>query len=121
MSVTPLEQPLPPVPSHQLTVHMGSETVVIAVEHGSNLRQVLLTNGLSPYGKLSRLANCGGRGLCATCGVRVNTENVPPVHWHDRIGNHFGYLRLSCQIHVTEDLDIEILGEKIMWGPRTTR
>ncbi len=101
---------------HTLTVITAEQTHTLSVPDGSNLRQVLLTAGITPYGKLSRRANCGGRGICATCGVWIE-ENVPaPQHWHDRIGAAFGYPRLSCQIAVHAPLTVRLVPNKIMWG-----
>ncbi len=100
------------------TVHVqvGPETHVLEVASGSLLRRVLLDAGLSPYAALTRRANCGGRGLCATCGVWV-LPAPEPTHWHDRAAAHFGYPRLSCQIRVEEDLVVEIPNKRI-WGAR---
>lgn len=102
--------------AHTLTIHHGEQVTTLTAEDGANLRRTLLAAGITPYGSLSRRANCGGRGLCATCGVRLSAQDAPPQHWHDRIGNRFGYPRLSCQITITTDLDIEILTDKWMWG-----
>ncbi|TKX83291.1 (2Fe-2S)-binding protein, partial [Halorubrum sp. SS5] len=66
-----------------LVVVDGDERVNLDVERGRNLRRVLLDAGLSPYAAATRRLNCGGRGLCATCGVRVR-EGPPADHWHDR-------------------------------------
>lgn len=99
-----------------VTVLRGDETHPLTVPAGANLRRTLLAAGLSPYGTASRVVNCGGRGLCATCGVWVESGGAPPAHWHDRIGSAFGYPRLSCQITVTGPLTVRILTDKIMWG-----
>jgi ferredoxin len=79
---------------------------------------VLLDHGLSPYAPLTQHLNCGGRGLCATCGVRFEGEAPPPTHWHDRLAARYGYPRLSCQIAVTRDLDVRLLPDKTIWGAR---
>ena len=101
-----------------LTVLIDDASRRIEVPAGANLRRALLDAGISPYAPLTRRANCGGRGLCATCGVRI-TENAPaPAHWHDQIGNRFGYPRLSCQVSVQDDMTIRILTGKIIWGRR---
>jgi ferredoxin len=103
---------------------------------GAPLRDVLLANGLSPYTAITEKLNCGGRGLCATCGVRFVSRraaesaiaeasederegsNAPrPEHWHDELAARFGFPRLSCQIEVEEDMDVRI-PEKIVWGSR---
>ena len=88
----------------------------LVVESGRLLRDVLLEAGFSPYSRLTERANCGGRGLCATCGVRIS-EDVAPDHWHDDLADRFGYPRLSCQIEVDQDLRVELV-EKVVWGGR---
>ncbi|MDX1616195.1 MAG: 2Fe-2S iron-sulfur cluster binding domain-containing protein [Candidatus Promineifilaceae bacterium] len=89
----------------------------LAVPRGSNLRRALLEAGVSPYTALTRRANCGGRGLCATCGVHI--DSAPSAeHWHDKLAQRFGYPRLSCQITVENDLTVRLLPEKWIWGQR---
>lgn len=88
-------------------------------EAGARLRDVLLAAGLSPYVALTERANCGGRGLCATCGVWLRPA-PPPVHWHARLAHAWGYPRLSCQLRVETDLAVE-LPPKIVWGRRRPR
>ncbi len=88
----------------------------LTVASGANLRRSLLDASLSPYVALTSRANCGGRGLCATCGVWV-TPPPTPAHWHDRMAEAWGYPRLSCQITVERDLAVEI-PDKVIWGKR---
>jgi ferredoxin len=92
----------------------------LSVETGANLRQVLLEKGLSPYVPLTEKWNCGGRGLCATCGVWIEEGSPDPDHWHDRAAHQFGYPRLSCQITVNEPMIIQ-LPKKWIWGKRKKR
>lgn len=94
----------------------GETETELVVKRGRVLRDVLLEAGFSPYSRLTDRANCGGRGLCATCGVRV-VADVEPDHWHDRLAARFGYPRLSCQIAVDRDLRVELV-EKVVWGSR---
>ncbi|MEF8820068.1 MAG: 2Fe-2S iron-sulfur cluster-binding protein [Haloferacaceae archaeon] len=84
---------------------------------GRTLRGLLCDNDLSPYTRLTERTNCGGRGLCATCGVRFPDGGPAPEHWHDRLAARYGYPRLSCQVTVTEDLVVEI-PDKRVWGSR---
>jgi len=91
---------------------------VIDVQHGANLREVLLAHGFSPYTALTRVANCGGRGLCATCGVWIEEAEPRPQHWHDRLASRFGYPRLSCQITIERDMTVRLLEDKFIWGDR---
>ncbi|MGB3541930.1 hypothetical protein, partial [Rubrivirga sp.] len=86
----------------------------LEVERGANLRRSLLDAGLSPYVALTELAHCGGRGICATCGVWVSPAPAP-THWHDRMAAAWSYPRLSCQITVETDLEVEI-PDKVIWG-----
>jgi ferredoxin len=86
----------------------------IHVERGRVLRDALLDHGFDVYGTLSRHANCGGRGLCGTCGVAVDPP-PDPTQWHDRLATRFGYPRLSCCLTVTEPLTVELL-DKHVWG-----
>jgi len=98
----------------EVTVRSGDDEATIAVERGRNLRDALLANGFSVYGTVSRHANCGGRGLCATCTVEVDPAPAP-THWHDAAAVRFGYPRLSCQITVEEPLTVRLL-DKHVWG-----
>jgi ferredoxin len=94
----------------------GDDRTELAVEPGRNLREALIDAGLSPYAPATRRLNCGGRGLCATCGVRIR-EGPPPDHWHDRLAERFGYPRLSCQMTVEEPMTVELV-DKLVWGSR---
>jgi len=100
----------------QVIVDDGYSETELTVERGRVLRDVLLEAGVSPYSRLTERANCGGRGICATCGVRV-IEDLEPDHWHDKLAKRFGYPRLSCQIDIEEDLRVELV-EKVVWGSR---
>lgn len=89
---------------------------VLTLPAGTNLRRALLTAGYTPYGSVSQYTNCGGRGLCATCGVRFVEGEPLPTHWHDRVAKAFGYPRLTCQITVNADMTIRLIDDKILWG-----
>ncbi|RMG72048.1 MAG: hypothetical protein D6722_06010 [Bacteroidetes bacterium] len=107
-----------------LRVWAGDRQYAWQVPRGSNLREALLRRGLSPYGRYTQRINCGGRGLCATCGVRILDTPVSPTHWHDLAADHFGYPRLSCQITLERDLEIRLISGKKLWGqwlPRIKR
>ncbi|MEM6377360.1 MAG: 2Fe-2S iron-sulfur cluster binding domain-containing protein [Bacteroidota bacterium] len=87
------------------------------VPKGTNLRHALLEKGLSPYTSITEKLNCGGNGICATCGVWIE-ENAPePQHWHDRMAERYGYPRLSCQITVESAITIRLVKKQI-WGGR---
>ena len=99
-----------------LVVVDGDERFELDAERGRTLRGVLLDAGLSPYAPATRRLNCGGRGLCATCGVRVR-EGPPADHWHDRLADRFGYPRLSCQIAVDRPMTVALVDKRV-WGGR---
>ncbi len=104
--------------THTVTIFLDKNTHTVRVNHGANLRQVLLENGFTPYATVTKRLNCGGRGLCATCGVWIENGEPSPQHWHDLIGSRFGYPRLSCQITIEADMAIRILTDKWIWGRR---
>lgn len=93
----------------------------IVVVQGANLRHILLEHDLSPYTRITQRLNCGGRGLCATCGVWVYANEPAPTHWHDKLAQSFGYPRLSCQITVQEDMTVRLLDDKWIWGGRDAK
>lgn len=105
-----------PNEKHRVQVVIGDTSKVLRVPHGMILRDALLKAGISPYTAVTQRANCGGRGLCATCGVRIESGEPAPEHWHDRIGAAFGYPRLSCQVAVEDDMTVHILTDKLIWG-----
>jgi ferredoxin len=89
----------------------------LTAPRGATLRDVLLAGGVSPYTRLTSRVNCGGRGVCATCGVRVLAGDAAPGHWHDRLAARFGYPRLSCQLELQSDLAVQV-PDKLVWGGR---
>ena len=96
----------------------GNDRAELDVRRGRTLRDVLVDAGYSPYTTVTKRFNCGGRGLCATCGVRIRT-GPDPDHWHDRLADRFGYPRLSCQVTVDRSMTVELV-DKLIWGGRTT-
>jgi ferredoxin len=103
---------------HNLRILADETELDVEVPHGANLREVLLQEGNSPYTWVTRRLNCGGRGICATCGVWIEEGEPAPEHWHDRIGSRFGYPRLSCQVTIDRDMTVRILTDKWIWGRR---
>lgn len=102
--------------THTVVVTHNGERTTLAVTDGTVLRGALRAAGISPHSAAGRRVNCGGRGLCATCGVRV-ADPPDPAHWHDALAARFGYPRLSCQMRVTRDMAVRI-PEKRVWGGR---
>jgi ferredoxin len=102
---------------HTVTVHHDGETTTLTVEHETVLRDALRAADITPHSTAGQRLNCGGRGLCATCGVRVLSDDPTPEHWHDSVADRFGYPRLSCQLRVTGPMEIRIPA-KLVWGGR---
>lgn len=102
-----------------VTVIDGDREATIEALRGEILRDVLLEAGFSPYTRYTERLNCGGRGLCATCGVRIEGGDGDhgPENWHDALADRFGYPRLSCQLRLTDDITVRI-PEKRVWGGR---
>jgi len=94
----------------------SGETRALTAAPGDTLRDVLRDAGLSPHGRYARRVNCGGRGLCATCGVRL-ADPPDAANWHDSLADRFGYPRLSCQIRVRDGMRVRLL-DKRLWGER---
>ena len=92
------------------------ETHELTAEPGAVLRDVLLDADISPHGRYAKRVNCGGRGICATCGVRL-VEPPDPDHWHDDLADRFGYPRLSCQLRVRDGMRVKLLDKRV-WGSR---
>jgi ferredoxin len=107
--------------TYTVRVLRDADEITLTVAHGANLREALLGAGLSPYTALPARVNCGGRGICATCGVWIETNEPAPAHWHDQLASRFGYPRLSCQIRVESDMTIRLLSDKLIWGARDGR
>ena len=68
----------------------------IEVKRGETLRQALLRNHLVPYGRMNRVLNCYGLGICGTCWVNIDENGT---RWPRR----------SCQIRCYTDLEVELL------------
>ena len=80
----------------------------VTTQAGQILRRILLKNNINPYTKFTSRWHCGGRGICATCGVWVVSGEATPTHWHDLLAATHSYPRLSCQIKVEENLTIDL-------------
>lgn len=101
----------------EVKVNYDGKSSILETTVGTNLRKLLMENKLSPYSKLNQKINCGGNGICATCGVFIIKNNPKPKHWHDWLASKFYYPRLSCQIIIEQPMEIEI-PQKLIWGSR---
>ncbi|MBR8827801.1 MAG: (2Fe-2S)-binding protein [Gomphosphaeria aponina SAG 52.96 = DSM 107014] len=82
---------------------------ILTCAEGTNLRQVLLKEGIPLYNGKAKIINCLGIGTCGTCAVEVEGD-VSPANWKEqaRISLPPHALtkgrRLACQIQVQGDL-----------------
>ncbi len=95
----------------------------IECREGATLRDVLLSNGLTPHNGKSEKLNCRGFASCGTCAVRLKGEVsevgvrekarllVPPHHPNYK-------LRLACQTKVLGDVHVEKYPG--MWGTQVS-
>lgn len=99
----------------KITVRTKGQEHIIMANEGQSLRDVLLKSKLSPYVSVTQKYNCGGNGLCATCGVWLE-DYVNANHWHDKLAKYFSYPRLSCQVKVADQMVVELVDDKQIWG-----
>ena len=77
----------------------------------SNLRTILLQNGIDLYNDGAKVINCRGIGSCGTCAVKVEGE-VSAANWRDRARRSLPPhspttdLRLACQTLVLGDVKV---------------
>lgn len=95
---------------------------------GTNLRQVLLQNGVEVYNGAASLINCHGLGTCGTCAVQIEGAVSEPG-WREKsrlsLPPHSPQAgrRLSCQVQVLGDIGVSKYdgfwgqGEKPVWTP----
>jgi ferredoxin len=100
-------------------------------ESGSNLRQVLLQNGIPVYNGPAKTVNCRGLGTCGTCAVGVEGEVSDPS-WREKarlsLPPHSPSrgLRLSCQTQVLGDVKVTKYdgfwgqGQEVVWPSEPT-
>lgn len=99
-------------------VTLVNEGKTIDTAEGTNLRKLLLQNGISPYIGKDKFLNCFGNGLCGTCRVDVvDGKGAPamspmeelalagltPLYAREVPKN----VRLSCRINIAKDISIK--------------
>ncbi|MEL6223708.1 MAG: 2Fe-2S iron-sulfur cluster-binding protein [Cyanobacteria bacterium J06626_14] len=100
----------------------------VECEVGSNLRRVLLDNGINVHNGNATMINCRGIGSCGTCAVKIDGDVSPP-NWRDRTRrslpphNPDGDLRLACQTTILGDVRVTKFdgfwgqGSQSVWTP----
>jgi len=98
-------------------------------EQGSNLRKVLLANGIDLYNGKSKVINCTGIGTCGTCAVQVEGE-VNQASWTEKTRRSLPphsltqNRRLACQTQVLGDVRVTKFdgfwgqGDQTVWTPQ---
>jgi ferredoxin len=89
----------------------------IEVDQGTNLRQLMLRVGVTPYSGLSMLTNCRGHNFCGTCAVTIVDNKGASPRGQDEEGTIRGNLliakvvenetRLACQTTITGDMVVK--------------
>ncbi len=98
-----------------LTLQKEGRTIEVA--QGANLRKTLISNGISPYAGINKVANCLGNGLCGTCRVEVadgkGVSPLTPIEEGALVGFMPFYarsipknVRLSCRATITGDVTV---------------
>lgn len=94
---------------------------------GSNLREVLLENGIDLYNGSSTVINCRGIGTCGTCAVEIVGE-ISEATWRDQTRRSLPphsptrNLRLACQTQILGDISVTKFdgfwgqGNRIVWS-----
>jgi ferredoxin len=109
-----------------------NEKKEIEVEPGANLRKVALKEGIELYPGIHKYVNCMGFAQCASCRVQITKglENVSPQGWWEKLRltvgpdtwfarlGHEQDLRLSCQVEVNGDIEVQTRPEPNWHGER---
>ena len=84
----------------------------INIDIGSNLREAAIDAGIAIYSNIfTNLFNCRGNGMCGTCVVKIESENIDPPNEIEKKKLKKKLLvdpnmRLACQVNVKTDLNI---------------
>ena len=98
-------------------VTFHSEHRSVEADAGTNLRQLMLRVGVTPYAGISQLTNCRGHNFCGTCAVEVvDGKGVSPRSEEEEntLSGNFVIarvagktIRLACQTKVTGDVTVK--------------
>lgn len=93
----------------------GKPDIQLDCPGGTNLRRLLVGNGINVYRSLTRWTNCNGQQRCGTCIVDVGDEGLSNCSRKALdeeavlAENPEGY-RLSCRTEVYGDITVEVQG-----------
>jgi len=97
------------------------------VPAGANLREAALKAGIQVYPGINKFINCLGHGTCGTCRVLVKNDtmkNCSPKGIIEKMRIALSFfsigceneIRLSCQVKVLGDIDVETTPEFNLYG-----
>ena len=103
------------------------EAKEIEVPVGANLREEARKAGVEVYKGLDKYLNCLGHGACGTCRVYIKNDtmkNCSPKGLIEKLRivfswfaiGHENEVRLSCQVKVLGDVDVETTPEFNLYG-----
>jgi len=99
-----------------IKINFNSEGKSVTVKAGSNLLQV------AQKAKINIANDCGGRGTCGKCKVRILNPRYE-INESERyaLSEHeiSDGIHLACQVTLTEDTDVDILGGDEKYKIRT--
>ena len=84
----------------------------INIDIGSNLREAAIESEIGVYSNIfTKLFNCRGNGICGTCVVKIESENIDPPNEIEKKKLKKKLItdpnmRLACQLNVKTDLKI---------------
>ncbi len=105
---------------------MTAQGKTFECDRGTNLRQVLLKNGVALHNGQSKIINCKGIGTCGTCAVQVEGEVSAP-QWKETARRSLPPhsleqdRRLACQTCVLGDVKVTKFdgfwgqGNQVVW------
>ena len=93
-------------------LHFVNQDKRINIDIGSNLRKAAIDGEIGIYSNIfTNLFNCRGNGMCGTCVVKIESENIDPPNEIEvkKLKKKLiskPNLRLACQLNVKNDLKI---------------
>jgi len=70
----------------------------------TNIRSVAVLAGITLHNGAAKVLNCGGKGLCGTCRVKVEPQAaLTPPNRRERLRGCTGPDRLACQAVLASD------------------